>query len=313
MINNVIVTGATGMIGATLIKKMLSKDINITAIVRPNSPKLINLPVNPKLKIIECDISNLKKLIGNLPKNYDTFFHMAWLGTYGAQRDNVELQEKNVKYTLDAVELAHSCGCKVFVGAGSQAEFGYVNNIITDYTPINPVTGYGICKYVAGKLSALQCKKYGIRQSWGRIISAYGPMDNDYTMVMSSIIKMINGEHCPFTKGEQIWDYIFSDDCAEAFYLIGKYGKDGKAYTIASGQNKPLRDFIKIMRDVVNPELEIGFGELEYYPNQVMNLTADISELVNDTGFIPKTDFQQGIKKCVDWLNEANKLQKKNQ
>ena len=304
MIKKTIVTGATGMIGATLIKKMLNDGVYVTAVVRPNSSKLNNLPSDSKLDVIESDVSNIHNLIGKLPNDYDSFFHMAWDGTYGAARDNMRLQESNIQHTLDAVDLAHSCGCSVFVGAGSQAEFGFIDDIITSNTPMNPVTGYGICKYTAGKLSALQCKKYGIRQSWGRIVSCYGPMDNDYTMVMSSVIKMIKGERCSFTKGEQIWDYIYSDDCAEAFYLIGKSGKDGKAYTIASGINKSLKEYITIMRDVINPKLDIGFGEIEYYPNQVMNLTADISELKNDTGFEPKVEFQSGIKKCVEWIKK---------
>ena len=57
----------------------------------------------------------------------------------------------------------------MFVGAGSQAEFGYVNGELSDDIPKNPITGYGIAKLTAGKLSALLCEQYGIRQSWGEL------------------------------------------------------------------------------------------------------------------------------------------------
>lgn len=80
------------------------------------------------------------------------------------------------------------------------------------------------------------CEQYGIRQSWGRIVSTYGPGDNSYTMVMSSIIGMLKGERLSFTKGDQIWDYVYGGDCSKAFYLIGKSGKHGKAYTIGRGK-----------------------------------------------------------------------------
>lgn len=172
---------------------------------------------------------------------------------------------------------------------------------LSDQIPKNPVTGYGIAKYAAGKLSAIMCEGYGMRQSWGRIVSTYGPRDNSYTMVMSSIIGMLKGERMSFTKGDQIWDYVYGGDCSRAFYLIGKYGKHGKAYTIGSGKSRPLKEYITAIRDTVAPSLEIGIGERDYYPNQVMKLTADISDLTADTGFEPEVSFEEGIKRTIEW------------
>lgn len=297
----VIVTGATGMIGASMIELMVNDGIEITAIVRPDSKKRNNLIKSDKVVVIECDINNLLSLKNILTKDYDTFYHFAWDGTYGDSRNDAMLQEKNVRCTLEAVELAHITGCSVFVGAGSQAEFGFVQGELSDQIPKNPVTGYGIAKYAAGKLSAVACEQYGIRQSWGRIVSTYGPGDNSYTMVMSSVIGMLNGERMSFTRGDQVWDYLYGGDCSRAFYLIGKSGKHGKAYTIGSGKSRLLREYISAIRDVVNPDLEIGIGERDYYPNQVMMLTANIDELTKDTGFVPEVSFEEGIRRTMEW------------
>lgn len=298
---HVIVTGATGMVGATMIEQMLADGIKVTGIVRPASAKMKNLTAHGNLEIIECDIDNLLSLQDVLTHDYDTFFHFAWNGTYGASREDIRLQTQNVIDTLDAIELAHTLGCKVFVGAGSQAEFGPVEGTISDDIPKNPVTGYGIAKLDACRMGKILCEQYGIRHSWGRIVSTYGPRDNSYTMVMSSIINMLDGKRMKFTKGEQTWDYLYGGDCSRAFYLIGKYGKHGKAYTIGSGSTRQLKDYITAIRDTVDPSLEIGIGELDYYPNQVMHLCADISELKNDTGFEPQVSFEEGIQKTIDW------------
>lgn len=305
--DKVLVTGASGMVGATMIEQMLKDGVTVTAVIRPGSPKRRNLPKHPGLDIIECDISNLLTLKGEVANDYHVFYHFAWDGTYGTSRDDACLQELNIKNTLDAVELANAAGCQAFVGAGSQAEFGPITGEITDKKPKNPVTGYGIAKYTASKLSKIHCEKYGMRHSWGRIVSTYGPKDNTYTMIMSSVIGMVNGEHLKFTKGDQIWDYVYSGDCARAFYLIGKSGKHGRAYTIGSGKTRSLKEFILTMRDAVDPDLEIGMGELEYYPNQVMELFADIRELTQDTGFVPQVDFEEGIAKTIDWYRSTLK------
>lgn len=304
----VLVTGATGMVGATLIDQLLKNDIQVTGLVRPSSLKMDNLSANPNLTVIECDIDNLLSLKNVLEKDYDTFFHFAWNGTYGESRQDIRLQIQNIKDTMDAVELANITGCKTFVGAGSQAEFGYVQGKISDDLPKNPTTGYGIAKLDACRMGRLLCEQYGMRHNWGRIVSTYGPKDNPYTMVMSSIIHMLNGERMKFTKGDQIWDYLFSDDCARAFYLIGEYGKHGKAYTIGSGKTQMLKEYILEIRDIINPDLEIGLGELEYYPNQVMELCADISDLTQDTGFIPRVTFYDGIQKTVEWYRGKNNV-----
>lgn len=289
------------MLGASMIEQMVADGIKVTAVIRPNSKKRSNLIKHENIQVVECDIDELLTLKSVLMGTYDTFYHFAWDGTYGDSRNDAMLQEKNVRNTLEAVELAHALGCKVFVGAGSQAEFGFVEGELSDQIPKNPVTGYGIAKYTAGRLSAIMCERLGMRQSWGRIVSTYGPRDNSYTMVMSSVIGMLNGERMSFTKGDQIWDYVYGGDCSKAFYLIGKYGKHGKAYTIGSGKSKLLREYIEIIRDVVNPSLEIGIGERDYYPNQVMRLTADISELTEDTGFVPEIDFAEGIRRTMEW------------
>ncbi len=304
--NRVIVTGATGMIGASLIEQLINDNIEVTAIIRPNSAKFVNLVRSPKVMVIECDVNNLLSLSDKLKGKYDVFYHFAWDGTYGDSRDDMFLQERNIRNTLEAVTLAHNLNCDVFVGAGSQAEFGFVDGVISDKIPKNPVTGYGIAKYTAGKLSAILCTQYGMRQSWGRIVSTYGPRDNNYTMVMSGIINMLDGQRMQFTKGEQVWDYLYGEDCARAFYLIGKYGKDGKAYTIGSGKTRLLREYIEVIRDIVNPDLDIGIGEIPYYQNQVMRLEADISELSRDTGFTPQIEFEEGIRRTVDWYKKIN-------
>lgn len=143
-----IITGATGMIGITLINYLLEKDIEILAIIRKNSRRKINLPNNKNLKIIECDLNELCKLDLE-EKNYDTFYHFAWDGTFGEDRNNLYKQDLNIKYTLDAVELANKLGCKTFIGAGSQAEYGRVDGLISNNTPTNPENGYGIAKFAA--------------------------------------------------------------------------------------------------------------------------------------------------------------------
>ena len=299
-----IITGPTGAVGVSLIYELIANDIAVTVVCRPNSKRLGSIPKHDLVNIVECDVSNLLSLIESLPHDYDAFYHFAWDGTYGDSRQDLKRQANNILYTLDAVNLASNIGCKVFIGAGSQSEFGHVEGVLHPYMPCNPDNGYGIAKLDAGRMSRLECKKLGLRHEWCRIVSLYGPYDGVYTMVMSGIIKMLKGERPQYTKGEQIWDYIYSKDAARAFRLVAEKGKDGAIYCFGTGKTRKLRDFILAIRDAINPNLEIGLGEIDYYPNQVMHLEADIENLTEDTGFIPKYTFEEGIKETIEWAKK---------
>ncbi len=302
-----IITGPTGAVGISLIYELIDKGIEVTAVCRINSKRLSSIPDNSLVKIVECNIDKLETLIEKLPHDFDVFYHFAWNGTYGESRQNLKLQAANILYIIDAVHVAHALGCTVFIGAGSQSEFGHVEGVLHPYMPCNPDNGYGIAKLDAGRMSRLECEKLGIRHEWCRILSLYGPYDGKYTMVMSGILKMLHGEHSKYTKGEQVWDYIYSKDAAKAFRLVAEKGKDGAIYCFGTGKTRLLRDYIYAIRDAIDPKIEIGIGEIDYYPNQVMHLEADISNLTKDTGFIPEYSFEEGIKETVDWVKNNRK------
>lgn len=299
-----LITGPTGAVGVSLINELIENDVRVTAVCRPNSKRLSAIPKHKLVEVVECDLGELGTLSEKLTGEYDAFYHFAWDGTYGETRQNLYLQTQNISYTLDAVHLAADLGCKVFIGAGSQSEFGHVDGILHPYMPCNPDNGYGIAKLAAGQMSRVECKRLGIRHEWCRIVSLYGPFDAPYTMVMSGIIKMLHGERPQYTKGDQIWDYIYSKDAARAFRLVAEKGKDSAIYCLGTGKTRKLRDFIYAIRDVIDADLDIGIGEIEYYPNQVMHLEADISNLTMDTGFYPKYSFEEGIRETIDYVKQ---------
>ena len=76
---------------------------------------------------------------------------------------------------------------------------------------------------------------------WTRILSIYGPYDGENTMVMSTIYKLLNSEKPSCTKGEQMWDFLYSKDAALAMRLLGEKGTDGRTYCIGSGKSKTVK------------------------------------------------------------------------
>jgi len=286
------------MIGSAIARCALEQDIDVLCIIRKDTNRLANLPKSEHIKIIYAGISEYARL--NIQGDYDIFYHLAWEKTFGVSRDDVDIQMANVQYTLDAVHLAERLGCKKFVGAGSQAEYGIVTEPLKPETPVNPESGYGVAKYAAGKLSRLLCSQLNLQFNWVRIVSTYGPLDGAHTLIMYAINELLAGRSPEFTKCEQTWDYLYCDDAARAFLAVGENGVDGKTYPLGSGNKKRLSEYLGVIRDIIAPETALQFGKKEYYPHQPMYLCADISELTRDTGWRPEISFEWGIKRTIE-------------
>lgn len=304
-IHTAVITGPTGAIGTALCDRLLLEGITVYAICRPGSSRVSVLPHHENLHLIFCDASSYS-VLPTLVDSADAFFHLAWAHTIGSGRNDMPTQINNIRYTIDAVQAAKVLGCCVFVGAGSQAEYGRHEGVLSSTTPTFPETGYGMAKLCAGQMSRVECQHAGIDHIWTRVLSVYGPHDSPFTMISSTIRKLLAGTTPSLTAGVQLWDYLYSADAAEAFWRMAQKGKSGSTYPLGSGCSRPLREYIIQMRNAIDPVLPLEFGKIPYDSKQVMHLQADISALQYDTGFHPSTDFETGIRHTIDWIRSTS-------
>ena len=114
-----VVTGCTGAVGLGLIDALMKNNVKVIAVVRKDSKRSYRIKESHSLKKVECDLSELDKLpqlvqaTGIKP---DVFYHFGWDGTFGDCRNDMYIQNMNVKYALDAVNAAAVMGCSAFIG-----------------------------------------------------------------------------------------------------------------------------------------------------------------------------------------------------
>lgn len=300
-----IITGATGSIGTALINELIEKGIEVLVFCREGSVRNNNIPKSDLVTLKYCALNNLKTVKNDTGKTYDVFYHFAWAGTTGAERNDMFLQNKNVEYSLDAVSAAKEFGCHTFIGAGSQAEYGRVNDVLKSDTPAFPENGYGMAKLCAGQMTREYAHMLGMRHIWVRILSVYGKQTT--TDLISYVIKSLNDKlpvNC--TKGEQVWDYLYNKDAAKAFVAVAENGVDGKVYPLGSGIGKPLKEYIEAIKNLINYKAVINYGARSYSANEVMYLVADITNFTNDTGWKPEYSFVEGINEIIANLDLVN-------
>ena len=298
-IKTVFITGATSFIGTNLIEGLYNKNYNIVAIVRKNSTKLNLLSKYKKIEIVELDMEEIEKLPDLVKTNCDIFYHLAWNGTRGASRDDKNMQKENYYNSINALKVAKKLCCKTFISAGSQAEYGIHNEIVTEETLEKPVTEYGKYKLEFCNYAKSFCKDNDIIFIEPRFFSLYGLGDDERTLIISSIDKMLKGEELNLTECLQTWNYLNIKDAVDALLELQNTNVPG-VYNFGSNDTRTLKDFISEIYSITKSKSIINFGVVPYPESGMVNVNPCISKLKKAINWEPKIKFSDGIEEIIE-------------
>ncbi len=294
-----IVTGANGFVGSALTRELISNGIEVIALDREGCDK--NIPEGARFVPHELSESaKLPEII--LDRDIDVFYHLAWAGSAGSARADTALQLDNVQWTVDCLRAAKEMDCEKFVCAGSIMEY---ETISAAYKQGNkPGLGY---IYGSGKLAAhTMCMSIaadiGIDLVWAKITNAYGAGELSPRFINTTIRKIMNNEPLKFTSGTQNYDFVYIDDVARAFRLIGENGKPFHHYLIGSSNAKPLRKFILEIKEILAPDKEFVFGDVPFTGVNIPIEEFDCSLTEKDTGFKAEVSFAEGIRRTAVYI-----------
>jgi nucleoside-diphosphate-sugar epimerase len=297
-----VITGATSMIGVSLCHHISSQSGNLVyAVCREESSGLNKLPANDQIKIVYSDLAN----IGNIETEIDqadVFINLAWTNTDHKGRNDSFLQGLNVDYAKNGIHVAARLGCKLFIEAGSQAEYGLVKELITEDTPCNPDTEYGKAKLkVLNEGSALS-QSLGLKYIHLRIFSVFGENDRPWTLVSYALDKLTKNENLLLSNCTQYWNYLYSDDCAKQIVNLCHYFIDEShlvtgVYHIASRHTRTLRDYLEEMKYVTNSTGKLLFGSK--IPDKTITINPSLEKTEKAIGPINEIPFAEAIKHIV--------------
>ena len=304
MMERAIVTGANGFVGSAVVRELLSEGIEVCAVVHDGHRDA--LPDADGLTVVSCDASDIQSLKGKVPDGgWDVFYDFAWDGSAGSKRADVRLQLDNVAWTVDALRVSKELGCGRFLHAGSIMEHETMAAAYKDGN--RPGLGY---IYGCGKVAAhIMCMSVaadiGIDLVWPEITNAYGPGERSPRLVNTTIRKCIDGVEPQFTAATQNYDFVYIDDAARAFRMIGESGKPFTEYVIGSSTARPLREFLMEMHDSIAPDLEFRFGDIPFTGVDLPLSAFDCSKTEADTGFRAEVSFGEGCRRTMEWIRES--------
>jgi len=300
-----LVTGASGHLGSFLTRRLVEEGAEVFAVVRPESDLWRLADILDRITIIRADLGNISNAEASIANaGAEVVFHLAWQGVTSAFKNDASQITNNVVGSLKLFDIVRSAGCRVWIGVGSQAEYGPTDDVLTEDTPARPTTAYGISKLSVGLLTRKLCELSGIRYVWLRLLATYGPMDDERHLIPSVIRKLLDGERPQLTSGEQEWDYLYVEDAGNAIYETAVQDDVEGVFNLAGGQTYTVRRILEQVRDLIDPPAPLGLGELPYPPDQPMRLAGNIDRLTTATGWRPKITLEEGLKRTVDWYKD---------
>lgn len=297
----VIVSGANGFIGSALVRELVANKIEVAALdMEGHNDRIADSSL---VTFYPFSLDHAEELEDKIKKqDFDTFYHFAWSGSAGKDRADVSLQLRNVQWTADCLCLAKRLGCSRFVSAGSIMELETVKAVFAAGNKPGPGYIYGAGKLAAHTICKSVAVSIGIDLVWAMITNAYGAGEKSSRLVNSSIRKCIQGEELQFTAATQNYDFVYIDDVAKAFRMIGENGKGFHEYLIGSSNAKPLKEFLLEMKNAVAPDLKFHFGNIPFTGVSLPLEDFDCSKTEADTGFRATISFDEGCKKTKDWM-----------
>jgi nucleoside-diphosphate-sugar epimerase len=296
MATRVLVTGATGCIGRHCLPLLLERGWEVHAVSsRPQASPLPNVTWH------EADLFDPTRMASVVASAQAThLLHLAWYvvpGKSGSSLTNIHW----LQASLALLQQFRACGGERVVVAGSSFEYDWRYGYCSEQlTPANPNTLYGACKEALRSVLEEFARETGLSQAWPRIFFLYGPHEHPERLIPAVVRALLRGEIARCSHGDQIRDYLYVGDVADALVTILASDVQGPI-NIGSGRALTLRDLVTRAAEKLNGLDRVHFGAIPSRPNDAPLVVADIARLRTQLGWKPSFDLDRGLEATIAW------------
>ena len=290
----IVVTGATGFIGARVLAPLRERGFEVHALGR-------HKPADPDVMFHRVDLFDPGGADAALRAAAAShLLHLAWYAEPGAYWRS----PKNLDWVAASLRLIQSfaaAGGRRIVLAGTCAEYQWGPPRFDEWTaPIVPATLYGTAKDALRRLVTAYGETASLSVAWARVFFLYGPGEPGGRLVSGAIASLLDGKPFPTSHGHQRRDYLHVDDVAAAFAALAGSEVTGPV-NLASGAAVPVRSILeRIGAELGRAEL-IRYGALPLSATEPATVEGDNRRLAAEVGFAPTYPLDTGIKSALDW------------
>lgn len=295
----ILLTGATGFLGSHIAEVLCLSRHELLLTKRAASNLWRCASFEDQVKWTNTDSETFESEV--LAFRPTVIINSAWNGVSARERDSWNEQLSNLHYQQRLLDLAKQLSVKVFIGIGSQAEYGTFDGCIDENYPANPNSAYGAVKLAAQEIVKAFCDTNSITWYWFRLFSCFGEREAENWLIPATIKNMVFKDHMDLTAGEQRYSYMYIKDVANVFLAAVNGKAESGVYHIASDKLRSLRSILTSIKQYLNPDFHLNFGVLPYRKNQSMINGSINLKTQKAFGIFDKSDFSEKLIQTIEY------------
>ena len=308
-----LVTGGAGFIGSHIVDKLVQLGEKVRVLDNFVTGKKENLSKSiNKIELINGDIRDRKKLQVAL-KGVDFVLHQAALRSVPRSVDDpISTNDVNITGTLLLLEQSRKCKVQRVVYAASSSAYGDSPELPKKETQLPaPVSPYAVSKLAGEYYCSMYNKLYGLETISLRYFNVFGPRQDpasEYAAVVPKFIELaLKGKTLEIhSDGLQSRDFSYIDNVVSANLLAVKSKKGiGEVFNIACGEKWTILDIAETIGRIIDKKLK--YHHTQTRKGDVRHTLADISKAKKMLGYKPITNFEEGMRKTVEYFLKSHK------
>jgi CDP-glucose 4,6-dehydratase len=307
-----LVTGATGLLGSWLVKRLLSLGADVVCVIRDSVPQseLIRSRSIDRVKVVRgdvCDRMFLERVLGEY--EIDTVMHLAAQTIVGiANRHPISTFETNIAGTWQMLEACrHSPSVKQIVMASSDKAYGDCDTLpYLETTPLQGLHPYDVSKSCADLIAQAYGHTYNLPVAITRCGNFYGGGDLNWNRIIPGTIRSILQGEAPVIRsnGSYIRDYIYVEDGAAAYTLLAEQLANnsslyGQAFNFSNETQVTVLDLVtqivEIMGEGLDPIVQNQAN------NEIQHQFLDATKAKSVLGWTPNFTLDRGLERTIVW------------
>jgi UDP-glucose 4-epimerase len=308
-----LITGVAGFIGSSLARAVLEQGDRVRGIDNLATGKLANLTeILDRMDFRQSDLLDVDATHAACA-GVDYVLHQAAIPSVPRSvLDPLESNRANVDGTVTLLVAAKDAKVKRVVYAASSSAYGDTPTLPKreDMTP-NPISPYAVAKLAGEHYLASFWRCYGLETVALRYFNIFGPRQDptsQYSGVLAKfILLMLKGEQ-PTIHGDgtQSRDFTYVDNAVSANLLACKAPAPevaGRVFNVATGRRIDLNETFEVLKKITGYK-----GDVKYGPERagdVKHSLADLTRTQQHLGYQPKVNFEDGLRRTVDWYRTA--------
>ena len=308
---NILVTGGAGFIGSNFVHYMLNKHsnykiINFDALTYAgNLENLSAIEKNPNYTFVKGDICN-KEQVAKTFREYsiDTVVHFAAESHVDRSISGPAVfVQTNVVGTQVLLDVSREIGIERFLHVSTDEVYGSLGltGYFTEETSLHPNSPYSASKASSDMLVLAYQHTFGFPGVVTRCSNNYGPYQFPEKLIPLLIANALNDKPIPvYGDGSNVRDWLYVEDHCSALDVVLHNGKVGEVYNIGGHNEWKNIDIVKlVLKEIGKPESLITY--VKDRPGHDKRYAIDASKIKNELGWVPAYQFENGIKKTVQW------------